>query len=87
MYYPYCTIEDKIEVVHSPINQEGITIVHFEEPDSKFGFKTLDCTIPNYRISNCVGFSDEEVSNLVEFCKNNASLLLTYAKEGGIGVA
>lgn len=87
MYYPYCTIEDRIEVVHTPLNQEGMTVVHFEEPDARFGLKTLDCTIPNYRIVSCVGFSEKEVSSLVEFCRNNASLLLVCAKEGGISNA
>lgn len=86
MYYPYCTIQESIEVVHTPL-KNGYTTVHFEKPDKIYGFKTLDCVIPSYRVNNIVGFSDTEVSELVTFCRNNASLLLKYASEGGIANA
>ena len=36
MYYPYCTIQESIEVVHTPL-KNGYTVVHFEKPDSIFG--------------------------------------------------
>lgn len=86
MYYHYCTIMESIEVVHTPL-KNGYTTVHFEKPDKIYGFKTLDCVIPSYRVNNIVGFSDTEVSELVTFCRNNASLLLKYAREGGIANA
>lgn len=86
MFYPYCSIEDTIEVVHTPI-KNGMTLVHFEEPDEIFGFKTLDCLVPTYQVSNITGFSQSEVSTLVSFCQNNAHLLLESAKRGGIANA
>lgn len=86
MYYPYCVIKDSIEVVHTPL-RDGKTLVHFEEPDEVVGFKTLDCMIPSYSITNIIGFTQEEVNFLVQFCKNNAHLLLEYASKGGIANA
>lgn len=86
MYYPYCTIGESIEVVHTPL-KDGKTMVHIEEPDEVVGFKTLDCIIPGYTISNIIGFSQEEVNFLVQFCRNNAHLLLEYAGKGGIANA
>lgn len=83
MFYPYCTINNSIEVVHTPLNNNK-TLVHFEEPDAIVGFKTLDCIIPGYQISNITGFSQEEINFLVQFCRNNAHLLLEYASKGGI---
>lgn len=47
MFYPYCVINDSIEVVHTPLTKDGKTMVHFEEPDEIVGFKTLDCMIPS----------------------------------------
>lgn len=86
MFYPYCTIKDSIEVVHTPLI-ENKTMVHFEEPDAIVGFKILDCIIPGYQISNITGFSQEEINFLVQFCRNNAHLLLEYASKGGIANA
>ena len=84
MYYPYCVIGDTVNVSHTPVNDKGIVVVNFEKPDAIFGFKTLDCTIPNYRVSNIVGFSESEVSDLVGFCQQNASLILNAAAQGGV---
>ena len=42
MYYPYCTMYDKIEVVHTPLSSDGFVTVHFEEPDAIYGFKEVD---------------------------------------------
>lgn len=87
MFLPYCTINDSIEVVHTPLTSDGKTLVHFEEPDEVVGFKTLDCLIPSYSISNIVGFSQDEINFLVDFCKHNAHLLIEYASKGGIANA
>ena len=80
MYYPYCTIGEDLEVVHTPL-KNGITV---EKPDPKYCFKTLDCTVPYYRTSNIVGFTDDEVAKLVDFCMNNAACLIEFAQLGGI---
>lgn len=87
MFMPYCTIGDDIEVVHTPLDKTGHTLVHIEIPDAKYCFRTMDCLIPSYRVSNIVGMSDDEVAYYVEFCKRNAGLLLTYADKGGIANA
>lgn len=30
MFYPYCTVNDEIEVVHTPLNDRGQTLAHIE---------------------------------------------------------
>lgn len=85
MFYPYCTIGEDLEVGQTPMSKDGFTIVRFEKPDFIYGFKTLDCAVPSYRVSNIIGFSEEEVANLVDFYRHNADLLLLGAEtEGGI---
>ena len=88
MYYPYCTIHCSpmgrdLEVVHTPL-ENGRTITRFELPDAKLCFKVFECAIPGYEIIENYGFNESEVEYLLSFCKQNAHLLLTYAKCGGI---
>lgn len=87
MFYPYCTIDDCIEVVHTPLNEKGQTLVHIEIPDDVYCFKTMDCLVPTYNVSNVVGLTNEEINFWVEFCKHNASMLINCAKQGGIANA
>lgn len=86
MFLPYCVLYDKIEVVQTPL-ENNQTVVHFEEPDAIVGFKTLDCVVPTYNVSNITGFSQSEINTLLQFCKSNAHLLLEYASKGGINNA
>ena len=87
MFYPYCTIGNDIEITHTPLNEVGQTIVHIEIPDEKYGFRTMNCTVPTYKVDGVVGMQETEVAQYVEFCKKNAHLLLKYAKTGGIANA
>ena len=84
MFYPYCVLGEDIEVVQTPLNKQGITVVHFEKPDPIFCFKTLDCTVPYYIVSGIVGFTNDEVADLVDFCRNNSGLLLLGARTEGV---
>lgn len=83
MFIPYCTYYNEIGVGHTKWNGE-FTVVHFEQPDEIYGFKTMDCTIPYYKVSNITGFSEQEVTELVDFCRNNAPLIIPASKVGGI---
>lgn len=83
MFIPYCTYYNETEVGHTKWNGE-FTVVHFEQTDEVYGFKTMDCTIPYYRVSNIIGFSEEEVTELVDFCRNNAILVVPASKVCGI---
>lgn len=84
MFMPYCTLGDDIEVVHTPLNSKGQTLVHIEIPDAKYCFRTMDCLVPTYVVSNVVGMSDEEIAFYLDFIKHNAHLLLKFAREGGV---
>lgn len=44
----------------------------------------MNCKVPNYQISNVVGFTDEETAKLIQFSKNNIALIIEGAKAGGI---
>lgn len=84
MFYHYCTLEENIEVMHTPLDETGHTLVHIEIPDEKYCFRQMDCLVPSFKVTNVVGISKEEVDKYVQFCRYNAHLLLKYAKCGGI---
>ena len=89
MMYPYMTLSDGTEIVHSQIvKDDGIDkiIVHFERPVQE-GFDDARCELPGYNWSEKKGFSDEEIDFFTKLLKANAHLIYRYAKNGGVKIA
>ena len=90
MMYPFMTLADGTEIVHSQIlSQDGIdkVIVHFERP-TKHGFDSARCELPSYTWTEWEGnFSSGEREQFERFLKDNAHLLYRYAANGGVKVA
>ena len=73
MMYPYMTLADETEIVHSQIIEENgkkKVIVHFERPTEN-GFDSARCELPVFE----------------ELLHSNAHLLYKYAENGGIQIA
>ncbi len=83
MVYPYATLCDATEIVHSEMKPDGRVKVYIEKAVSD-GFHNATCYLPDYTWENIVGFSDDEVNCYQEFVENNAHLIMEFAKEGGI---
>ena len=89
MMYPYMTLADETEIVHSQIIEEdGLkkVIVHFER-HTEDGFDTARCELPSYKWIKRSGFSYNEIAFFEELMKANAHLLYKYAENGGIRIA
>lgn len=90
MMYPYLTLGDGTEVVHSELldtEQGGRVLVHFERPCAT-GFDSVRFELPSYDMEVWEGeFSDEELESLRDFLEANAHLLFRYAAEGGLKIA
>ncbi|WP_028236387.1 hypothetical protein [Pseudobutyrivibrio sp. MD2005] len=89
MMYPYITMADGTEIVHSQIiHEDNIekVIVHFERPTND-GFNTARCELPTYKWLIKEGYSEEEIEFFEQFLKSNAHLLYKYAANGGIHIA
>lgn len=89
MMYPYMTLADETEIVHSQIIEEDgkqNVIVHFERPTEQ-GFDTARCELPEYRWIFKEGYSDEEIAMFEQLLHSNAHLLYKYAANGGIHIA
>jgi len=88
--YPYLTLSDGTEVVHSELlegEQGGKVLVHFERPTHD-GFDSVRFELPSYDMEVWEGkFTEEELRSLHDFLEANAHLLYRYAAEGGLQIA
>ena len=89
MMYPYMTLSDETEIVHSQlIEDKGIkkVIVNFERPTDN-GFDSARCELPEYKWTEKEGYSDEQIAFFEKLLHSNAHLLYKYAANGGIKIA
>ena len=89
MMYPYMTLADGTEIVHSQIVEKDgkrKIYVHFERPVDN-GFDSARCELPDYIWIEKDGFSDEEIEMFEKLLHSNAHLIYKYAESGGIRIA
>ena len=88
MMYPYMTLPDGTEIVHSQLidGEKPKVIVHFERPTDD-GFDSARCELPDYNWTIREGYTDEEISMFSQLLTSNAHLLYKYAANGGIQIA
>ena len=82
--YPYMTLADETEIVHSQIiEKDGMkkVIVNFERPTEN-GFDSARCELPDYKWTERIGYSEEEIEMFEELLHSNAHLLYKYAENG-----
>ena len=85
MMYPFMTLEDKTEVVHSEVyDSDGAETVkvYFEQPVYG-GFHSAECYLPSYEWRNIDGFSPEEIEIFQEYLQSVAHIVIRLAREGG----
>jgi hypothetical protein len=87
--YPYITLSDETEIVHSHIiNEDGKqkVLVNFERPTEN-GFDSARCELPDYKWIFIDGYSDSEIEMFEKLLHSNAHLLYRYAASGGVRIA
>lgn len=87
MMYPFMTLNDDTEIVHSEMLPNGTVKVYIETPDEKLCFRHATCWLPEYKWEDIYGFSDEEVSKFQEIIESTAHLILEFSQEGGFDSA
>ncbi len=83
MMYPFMTLSDGTEIVHSEMRPDGTVKVYIEKPDEKDCFHYATCFLPQYDWQDIYGFSDEEMEEYKEVVTSTAHLILQFSKEGG----
>lgn len=83
MIYPFLTLDDETEIVHSEMKPDGQVKVYVEKPDEEDCFHHATCWLPTYRWEEIEGFSPEELARYDEVIRSTAHLILQFSKEGG----
>lgn len=86
MLYPFMTLNDNTEIVHSEIlNIDGKEKVRvcIERPVYE-GFQSVECYLPEYEWKNNSGFTDEDIRQFQELLESTAHIIIELAREGGL---
>lgn len=83
MVYSFMTLDDNTEIVHSEQLENGSVKVYIEKPDEKDCFHHLTCYLPQYKLEDVFGFTDNEVEKYMEIIKSTAHLIMEFAKGKG----
>ena len=83
MMYPFLTLDDSAEIVHSEMHPDGTVQIYVEKTDERDCFHSGSCIIPGYRWENVSGFTQAELSRYEEVIRSTAHLILQFAQEGG----
>ena len=87
MMYPFMTLDDNAEIVHSEMGKDSRVKVYIEKPDAKDGFHYATCYLPSYIWENVFGFSDEEINRYKKVIESTAHLIMEFSQKGGFNNA
>ena len=83
MMYPFMTLDDETEIVHSEVLEDERVKVYVEKSDSKDCFHHMTCYLPKYELEEVYGFNQSEVEKYMEIIRSTAHLIMQFSKEGG----
>lgn len=83
MMYPFMTLEDDTEIVHSDMNEDGSVMVYIETPDETCGFRHATCMLPSYEWKDVYQYSSDEIHQLENIIRSTAHLIIEFSQEGG----
>ena len=82
MMYPFMTLNDETEIVHSDMQEDGTVKVYIERPDEQYGFKHATCWLPQYKWENIYHFSEEEIKQFEEIIRSTEHLIMEFSQVG-----
>ena len=83
MMYPYLTLDDETEIVHSEMLEDDTVKVYIEKPDGTDGFHYASCYLPKYEWKDVFGFGDDEINKYQSILEDNAHLIIELSQNGG----
>lgn len=83
MMYPFMTLDDNSEIVHSDMQPDGRVKVYIEKPDEKYCFRHATCYLPDYTWEDVYHFSPQEIKRYQEIIESTAHLIMEFSQEGG----
>lgn len=82
--WEYVRFDDDTQISYSDVRDDNTVLVVVERPRD-WGFDSAKCLLPAYTWTDIDGFSDDDLVEFDAFVRNNASLIMQFAKEGGAG--
>ena len=82
MMYPFMTLEDDTEIVHSQMREDNTVKVYIETPDEKYGFRHAACILPGYEWQDIYHYSKSEIQRFEEIIRSTAHLIIEDGKKG-----
>lgn len=86
MMYPFLTLPDETEIVHSEFKNNEVK-VYVEKPDEKDCFHYMTCYLPSYKVTDVYGFTPDEVNKYLDTIQSTAHLIMEFSKVGGFEYA
>ncbi len=83
MMYPFMTLDDNTEIVHSEMQSDGRVKVYIEKPDEACCFRRATCYLPDYTWEDVYQFSEADIDRYQKIIESTAHLILEFAQEGG----
>ncbi len=87
MMYPFMTLNDETEIVHSDMQPDGQVKVYIEKPDDKYCFRHATCWLPAYKWEDVYHFDPEDISRYEDIIRSTAHLIIEFSQEGGFANA
>lgn len=86
MLYPFMTLNDNTEIVHSePLQKDGQEQVKVcIETPVYGGFHSATCYLPSYSWEDVNGFSKDEIEHFQSLLESVAHVIIRLAREGGL---
>ena len=84
MMYPFMTLDDNTEIVHSHMLEDGRVKVYIEKPDEKDCFHHATCYLPKYEWEDIFGFTSVDIDKYKEIIESTAHLIIEFSQEGGV---
>ena len=82
MIYPFLTLDDDTEIVHTEVLKDGSVKVRAETPVFD-GFNHLVVYLPSYRIAEVRNYTYDEFERYMKIIRNSADLIMHCAAHGG----
>ncbi len=78
MMYPFMTLNDETEIVHSEMLPNGRVKVYIEKPDAEDCFHHATCYLPEYEWTEVTGFTEEEMQKYKEIVESKIGSYWVY---------
>ena len=87
MMYPFMTLNDGTEIVHSDMLADGRVQVYIEKPDDRDCFHNATCMLPTYEWFDVNGFTRDDIARYQGIIESCAHLIIEFSQTRGFDYA